>query len=75
MITKKAERKAALAERRYWLDVGKILGATLRSWSYYSRASFIKPNLEVNGHIADKLLSQKNTIDRLTEQLASERKK
>lgn len=57
-----------LADRNWWRRVGKLIGSTLRGWSYRDSASFIKPQAELTGKVGTILLGQKAELNRLQEQ-------
>jgi len=59
----KQEIQEARQEQKYWRRVAKLVGATLCGWNGYEDASFTDPCLEIQGHVADVLISQAKIID------------
>ncbi len=57
--------KQNIEDRDWWRDVGSIIGAKLYGWNYRNSASFINPNIEVNGKVGAILIEQRNKIERL----------
>ncbi len=68
-MSKSKELREALAERSYWRRVGEIIGATLLGWTYRSSASFLDPDIHIDGCVAEVLLKQQNTIKDLRKQI------
>ena len=70
------EEKQALAERSFWLKVGRLIDpdAKLEGWSYYDSGSFREPRFTVTGHeAAAALLRLGDRIATLESQLKTQR--
>lgn len=61
------------ADWEFWKRVAKVFNTSLHSWSYRHSASFVNPQMEVDGRAAVKLIEQADEIARLKEELAAMR--
>lgn len=61
------------AEWEFWKRIAKMFGTTLHGWSYQHHASFVNPQMDVDGKAAAKLIEQEDEIIRLKGELAAMR--
>ncbi len=46
------------ADWEFWKRIAKIFNTNLHSWSYQHSASFVNPQMEIDGRAAAKLIEQ-----------------
>ena len=52
-----------ITDGNWWRRVGKLIGATLHSWTHRQVASFVEPRTEVDGLVAGVLLRQQDELE------------
>lgn len=62
-----------LEDRAFWKRIAAMFDTHLYGWSYRDRASFVEPQMDVDGKAAAKLIEQDDEIQRLKGELAAAR--
>lgn len=63
--------KKDIEDRNWWRGVADLVGATLHGWTYRNSASFVGPEMELTGKVAELLLKQQAEIKQLQDVLNS----
>ncbi len=53
------------ADWEFWKRIAKLFNTSLHGWSYQHRASFVNPQMEIDGRAAAMLIEQDDEITRL----------
>ncbi len=61
-----------LEDRAFWKRIAAMFDTHLHGWTYQHHASFVYPQMEIDGKVAKKLIEQDDEIARLHAELAAE---